>query len=99
VSPNALNLKLPSSSSKAVAPAQIAVSIQKKGGYSLYGEKMNAAGIESAVRKKVKQMDSSKDLTLTIVAERGVPIEQVVTIMDMAYRMKVNAILATESMD
>lgn len=96
VSQNALNLKLPSSNSKTVAPPSMAVSITKDGKYYYNTTAMPLASIENSI---VREMQSSKNedkLTITIVAERGSPIEYVVAVMDMANKLNVNAILATE---
>ncbi len=98
VSPNALNLKLPSSSATTVAPSSIPVSITRKGEWYVDGRKLSSSGkLSSAVRQRIKQEGKSrKDITLTIVAERGVPIENVVKVMDLALSLRVNAILATD---
>lgn len=97
VSPNALNLKLPSSSAKTVAPASIAVSITKEGQFYLEGKKIAKSSLERNLRGRVrKEGGDSKKITVTIVAETGTGIENVVTVMDVAMRLKVNAILATE---
>ncbi len=97
VSQNALNLKLPSSSSKAVAPQSIAVSIEKQGRFYYNGKRMNLSEVESNLRNAVRSTQSNRDkITISIVSERGTPIEYVVQVMDMANRLKVQAILATE---
>ncbi len=98
VSPNALNLKLPSSSATTVAPSSIPVSITRKGEWYVAGKKLSSSGkLSSAVRQQIKaEGGRRKDLTLTIVAEKGVPIEHVVKVMDLALSLKINAILATD---
>lgn len=96
VSPNALNLKLPSSSSKTVAPATIAVSIEKGGKFYIGTDRVKKGSMYSAVRSKVRKEKNQKDVTITINAEKGVAIEHVVFIMDMAMKLGVNAILATD---
>ncbi len=98
VSQNALNLKLPSSSSKTVAPQSIAVSIEKEGRYYYNGKRMSMANVEKSVRNAVKGVSNRDNVTISIVSERGTPIEYVVQVMDMANRLKVQAILATEPM-
>ena len=42
---------------------------------------------------------TNKEITLVIVAEMGVPIEHVVFLMDMATRLNINAILATDPVE
>ena len=96
VSQNALNLKLPSSNSKTIAPQSIAVSIEKEGRFYYNGKRMNFGNIEKSVRQSVRSASNRENVTLSIVSERGTPIEYVVQIMDMANRLKIQAILATE---
>jgi biopolymer transport protein ExbD len=96
VSQNALNLKLPSSNSTTVAPPSMAVSITKDGQFYYNATAMPLESIERSVAREMRDAQNQDKLTLTIVAERGSPIEYVVEIMDMANRLGVNAILATE---
>ncbi len=93
VSQNALNLKLPSSSSKTVAPQSIAVSIQKNGRYYLNGTRTSYANLKTAIRNKAR---SEPNASITILSELGTPIEYVVQVMDIANQLKISAILATE---
>lgn len=100
VSPNALNLKLPSSGSKTVAPSTISVSISKTGQWYVDNKKTSKGSVKSAVRQRMKEEGKpAKELTLVIVAEMGVPIEHVVFLMDLATRLNINAILATDPVD
>jgi len=96
VSQNALNLKLPSSSSKTVAPQSIAVSIEKEGRFYYNGKRMSIQNVEKNIRSAVRKTSNREKTTISIVSERGTPIELVVQVMDMANRLKVQAILATE---
>ena len=96
VSQNALNLKLPSSTSKTVAPQSIAISIEKEGRFYYNGKRMSVPNVEKNVRRAVRSASNRDNVTVSIVSERGTPIEYVVQIMDMANRLKVQAILATE---
>lgn len=96
VSQNALNLKLPSSTSKTVAPQSIAVSIEKEGRFYYNGKRMSLKNIESSLRAAVRSAGNRDNTTISIVSELGTPIEYVVQMMDMANRLKLQAILATE---
>ncbi|MGK0387335.1 MAG: biopolymer transport protein ExbD [Maribacter sp.] len=100
VSPNALNLKLPSSGSTTVAPSTISVTITKSGEWYVDNNKTRKSSVKPTVRKRMKEEGKpAKELTLVIVAEMGVPIENVVFLMDMATRLNLNAILATDPVD
>ncbi len=96
VSPNALNLKLPSSTAKTVAPQSVAVSIEKEGRFYYNGKRMSVQNVEKSLRGYIRNSGSRDKTTVSIVSERGTPIEYVVQIMDMANRLKIQAILATE---
>ncbi len=99
VSQNALNLKLPSSNSKTVAPQSISVSITEDGTYYFGTTAMSLSSIERNVRAQIKEQASDEKPTLTILASAKTPIEYVVNIMDLANKLKINAILATEPTD
>lgn len=96
VSPNALNLKLPSSSSKTVAPATISVSIKKNGQFYHETTPVKLSELKRKVRSDVRKAPDPSKITVVINAEKGTPIEHVVSVMDMALTMKIGAILATE---
>ena len=96
VSQNALNLKLPSSNSQTVAPPSMAVSITKDGKYYYNTTAMPLESIENSIVREMQSAGEEEKLTITILAERGSPIEYVVSVMDMANKLGVNAILATE---
>lgn len=96
VSPNALNLKLPSSTSQTVAPQSLAISIRKEGQFYFNGKEMPFEQIERELNQKIGTRNP-EDITINIVAEKGCPIEYVVQVMDLANQHHVNAILATEA--
>ena len=94
VVPNALNLKLPSSSkTKVVSKSKITtVDISKKGVFRIDGRKT------SDVDKALKDLSrrKGKDATIAIAPDKGTGVEHVVKIMDIALRYNINAILAPE---
>lgn len=96
VSQNALNLKLPSSSSKTVAPQSMSVSIEKEGRFYFNGKRMSLAEVEKGVRSAIRNSKDRQNLTATIFAEMGTPVEYVVQVLDMANRLKIQAIMAVE---
>ncbi len=96
VAPNALNLKLPGSSNPSTStstPPEVRIS--RKGSFYLDGSKMSTSKIESRLRQKARS-NGGKQLDVIISPEKGAPVEHVVTIMDMAMRHRINAILATD---
>lgn len=99
VSPNALNLKLPGSNSKTVAPSTISVSVIADGSFYVNRDAVDEESLEAAVRSELSKETEPEKATIVINAELGTPIEYVVSIMDVARKLKVGAILATEPTD
>ncbi|MBL7804569.1 MAG: biopolymer transporter ExbD [Saprospiraceae bacterium] len=97
VTPNALNLTLPSSTATTMASPNFAVSIDKAGAFYLDRTQTPEANLENAIAARMKAMNKEpQDVTVTVVAEKGVPIENVVFVLDIANRLKVKTILATD---
>lgn len=103
VTTNSLQLQLPSSSSSApVASTSLNISIKKPDAlgqpskYYLGTGQIDRKTLEARLQKQiVGEKRDPKDLTVTIAAEQGVPIEEVVYVLDIANRLKVKTILAT----
>ncbi len=99
VTPNALNLQLPSSSSKTMASPDLAVSVNVKGDYYVDGIRTRKESLEASISSKVRaSKDAPNAVTVTVVAEKTVPLDYVVFILDIANRLKVKTILATEEL-
>jgi len=97
VTPNALNLQLPSSTSKTMASPDLAVSVNARGEYFVDGIRVRKETLENAVAAKIRaKREDPKQTTLTVVAEKTVPLDDVVYILDIANRLKIKTILATE---
>jgi biopolymer transport protein ExbD len=96
VSPNALNLKLPGSDSKTVAPSTVSVSITSDGDFFVNKGSINSEELYREIKSELSKEKEPQKATVVINAEVGTPIEYVVAIMDVARRLKVGAILATE---
>lgn len=97
VTPNALNLQLPSSAATTMASPSLAVSIDAKGNYYLDADITSENALEASLRGKIRKSGQDlKNTTITVVAEKSVPIEKVVFVLDIANRLKVKTILATE---
>jgi biopolymer transport protein ExbD len=97
VTPNALNLQLPSSSATTMASPSLAVSIKANGEYYIDTKKTAEGSLLAALQAKIKSMGKdTKSTTITVVAERGTSIENVVTVLDIANKLQVKTILATD---
>jgi len=88
--------ELPESDSKTVAPVSAIVSITKTGQYELNNQPVALSNLERALRSELRDMEGQKDVTVTIVAEKGAPFQVVVNVMEIAGRMGIKAILATQ---
>ena len=87
---------LPESDSKTVAPTSAVVTIDQNGQFTLNDKPISVRALERALRPEVRKMENRENVTITIVAEKGVPFENVVKVMEVAGRLKVRAIIATQ---
>lgn len=93
VAPNALNLVLPSSNIQSPVNTSLSVEIDKRKNYAVDGKKMPLSKVKSTLQRKIKQ---NKDVTIVLSADKSVPIENVVEIMNIANDLKVKLVLATQ---
>lgn len=99
VNPNALKLLLPKSSNQISAKATVSVSIKHYPNNNTFSYHINGdrnsipfSQIEESIQGLLMESD---DPTFSIYADKSVPIEQVVNIMNIAKRNKYKVILAT----
>lgn len=99
VNPNALKLLLPKSTNQISAKAIVSVSIKHYPEKNLFSYHINGnekpiplTQVEPELQKLLKE---SEDPTFSIYADKSVPIEQVVNLMNIAKRNKYKVILAT----
>lgn len=94
VVPNALNLQLPGQAKKnrpsqpPVPPST--VTIKKNGTYLLNGSPAKKSTIEKEIRNAKKR---SKKVSVVVNPNADAPNESVVAILDMAFRLQINAIM------
>ncbi|MEY3240083.1 MAG: hypothetical protein RIR11_1521 [Bacteroidota bacterium] len=101
VTPNALNLSLPSSSSTTMASPSLAISIDAQSNFYFETDgkttKIARERLQATLETKMKAMGKTPDnTTITVVAEKSVPVNDVVFILDIANKLKVKTILATD---
>lgn len=95
VSPDGLFLKLPGKSNPTVSQVNPPdVAIQRNGTFLLDGTRYSASKLDRAIRA-LKKKNGRKKLDITISPEKNCPVEHVVTVMDIAQKRNVNAILTT----
>jgi len=97
VTPNALNLQLPSSTSKSMASSELAVSVNAEGKFFIDRTPVAVANLESALKAKIRanKLDA-KNTTITVAADKAASVENMVIILEVANRMRLKTILATD---
>lgn len=99
INPNALKLLLPKSTNQITAKQQVSVSIKHyldKGTFSFHinGNK-TPVRIDEVEPRLQELLQNDEDPTFSIYADKTVPIEQVVNMMNIGKRNKYKVILAT----
>ena len=93
VSPNALKLLLPNSSSKTLAPQTVSVSITENLEYYVDREKVPFGELELKVLDK---MGSNPENSIILHVDKSIAVEEAVKVMDIAARNKLKMVLATK---
>ena len=93
VSVNAMKLILPTSDIKTADKQSVAVSITKDLEYYVDRQKVSLGEIKSLLRERLSNI---KEPTVVLNAEKSVPIENVVQVMNIGYDLRLNMILATQ---
>ena len=93
INPNALKLTLPKSSTQLKERPYTTVSITKDLQYYIDGERIIFSQLEAAIAAK---MTESEDKTISLHADEGVPIGEVVKVMNIANNNQYRLILATQ---
>jgi biopolymer transport protein ExbD len=92
VSPNALKLLLPSSSSKTLAKQTVSFSITKELDYYINEDQVQFEFIEPMLLKK---LSGDVDGSIILHVDKTIAIEEAVKVMDIANRNKFKLVLAT----
>ena len=96
VTPNALNLQLPSSTSKSMASSALSVSVKADGTFYIDTKGIGKDRLEAALRSRITASGKApSETTITVAADKAATVEDVVFILDIANRLKVKTILAT----
>ena len=99
VNPNALKLLLPKSANQVAAKATVSVSIkhhQKNDNFSFHiNGRQKPISFEEVEAQLQELLQENEDPTFSIYADKTVPVEHVVNLMNIAKRNKFKVILAT----
>ncbi len=92
IAPNALKLLLPKSSNQTQANPQVVVSITEDLRYYVGKNVVTLGQLEPILQKELK---FRVEPTISVNADKSVPVEHVVNVMNIAKRNKYKVILAT----
>ena len=93
VTTSALDLVLPSSKAQTVKRKDVTVNISPDLRFSVGNQVVSEAELE---REVLKQVQGKEDAVLILRADKSVPYEKVVAVMDIAYRNRLKMIAATD---
>jgi biopolymer transport protein ExbD len=94
VNPNALKLLLPQSSNQTAASPVISVSITSDINYYVGRNQVKFSEMENVLKKEFSERDV-KEPTISLNADKRVPIEHIVKVMNIANKNEWKLILAT----
>lgn len=94
ISPNALKLLLPKSSSKTLSKQTVSVSITKELEYYVNKDRVDLDNMEQVL---VQKLSNETDPGIILHVEKTVAIEEAVKVMDIANRNKYKLVLATSN--
>ena len=88
--------ELPVSDSKTVAATSVVVSISKADTWKLNNLELRPSALKQALRNEIRAAGERDQVTVTIVAEKGVPFTKVERVMKLAAENRVKAMIATQ---
>ena len=91
-----INVELPKSDSKTVAPTDLAVMMTKDGRVTFNGRAARMNQVEKLIHSEIKGQKNVQNATVTIIAEVGVPWKKVNEVMTIASKLRLKAIIATQ---
>lgn len=97
VTPNALNLQLPSSTSKSMASPDLSVSVDAVGRFYVERTQVQPGDLEKALTAKMRSNNlDPKTTTITVAADKAASVDNMVTILEVANKLRLKTILATD---
>ena len=93
VSPNALKVLLPTSSSKTTSPQTVSVSISPELEYYVNGKSVDVSNLEAQIKLKVGEAEKPG---IVLHCDQSVAIEYAVRVMDIANKNQYELVLATK---
>lgn len=94
-----INVPLPQSDSKTVAPSDLAVMLKKDESISFNGKPTTIEELEKVVATNLRYSENKENAVLSIISESGVTYDRLHEVMKIAAGLKIKAILATQPKD
>ena len=91
-----INIELPESSSKTIAPTDYTVMMTRDGTIKFNGKTARLRDIERLIREANQNAENKENATVAIVSEVGVPWKRVSEVMEIASKLRMRAIIATQ---
>lgn len=91
-----INVQLPESNSKTVAPSDLIVMMTQKGPLTFNGKKIDKSALSKKIRSELSKMSNKENASISIVAEVGVPWKKINDIIEIASKLKLKAHIATQ---
>ena len=93
VTTNALKIELPTSSAESLKQQTVSISITDDLRYFINNEAVEQVFLESKIQEYFNSYDNP---TLVLRAEKNIPIQYAVEVIDLAYRNNYKIVLATQ---
>ncbi len=94
-----IDVPLPQSDSKTVAPSDFSVMIKKDESLSFNGKMTTFDELEKVIATNLRYSENKENAVLSIISESGVTYDKLHEIMKIAAGLKMKAILATQPKD
>ncbi|MBT8189319.1 MAG: biopolymer transporter ExbD [Bacteroidia bacterium] len=91
-----INIPLPKSDSKTVAPSDLIVMMTKDGRLTFNGKKISKSALQGKIKSELASMSNRENASISIVAEVDVPWDKIYDVMVIASKLKVKAHIATQ---
>ncbi len=91
-----INVQLPESNSKTIAPSDLIVMMTADGNLTFNGKKISKGQLQNKVRSELGAMSNRENASISIVAEVGVPWRKINDIIVIAKNLGIKAHIATQ---
>ncbi len=91
-----INIDLPESDSRTVAPTDIPVMLTTDGVIKFKGKVTRKSQLKGLIREAKASSENSDNATVNIISQTGVPWKQVNEIMEIASSLQMRAIISTQ---